>query len=70
LRREIFPELERAYHQWLEGHGTKNLKEVAHSGAERWRSEAEHALKLFRQHGDDTAPLHDYFSGHEATIPT
>jgi len=69
LRREIFPELEQAYHHWLNGHGTKALTDTAHAGAERWHAKAEHALKLFRQYGDDTNALLDYFSGRVATTP-
>jgi hypothetical protein len=66
LRREIFPELELAYRQWLSGNGTQRMKEVLLAGAERWRNEAEYALTLFRQYGEETKPILDYYSGRES----
>lgn len=66
LRREIFPELERAYQHWLAGRNLQAVKETLLAGVERWRAEAEHALRLFRQHGEDTAPLLAHYSGRES----
>ncbi|HEY0722012.1 MAG TPA: hypothetical protein VGE50_12250 [Gammaproteobacteria bacterium] len=57
LRREIFPELEQAYRHWVSGGTLQPLKATLLSGADRWYAEAEQALQLFRQYGEDTARL-------------
>jgi hypothetical protein len=57
LRRELFPELEHAYQRWLSSGSTQELYEAIQAGAERWQAEAEHALRLFRQYGEDTEAL-------------
>jgi len=68
LRREIFPELERAYQHWLGSGDKRKLTEVLQAGADHWRGEAEHALQLYRQYGEETSALLDYFSGRTSAI--
>ncbi len=57
LRREIFPELEQAYRQWVSGGTLLPLKTALLHGAARWSAAAEQALELFRQDGEDTTRL-------------
>lgn len=62
LRREIFPELEHAYRHWIAGGTIEKLKEALLLGAERWQGEAEQALHIYRQYGEDTSMLINAFS--------
>ncbi|HEX9596796.1 MAG TPA: hypothetical protein VF982_07960 [Anaerolineales bacterium] len=53
LRKEIFPALVTAYHEWLQGDGGKALRETAKRGAEHWQRQAEKTLSLYREHGGE-----------------
>ncbi len=57
LRKAIFPSLSAAYDLWLQGDHGRALHETIKRGAEHWWSQAEKALKIYRQHGDDGKSL-------------
>jgi hypothetical protein len=54
MRKAIFPALQGAYAQWLDGDAV-TLEEVARQGRDHWRSVAEQALDLYRSRPDDPA---------------
>lgn len=57
MRKAIFPELESAYHDWLSGRGTNTLEETIKTAASHWRENAEQALALYREFGDESDAL-------------
>ncbi|MEN8169694.1 MAG: Sfum_1244 family protein [Pseudomonadota bacterium] len=56
-RKELFPALEAAYQKWLRGDDGKALRETVKRGVELWRMQAESALSVYREVGDDGAEL-------------
>lgn len=57
LRKSIFPELEIAYHSWLQGDKGQTLDTTVKRGVELWRSKALKALAIYREIGDDSSEL-------------
>lgn len=51
IRRELFPELEAAYRQWLSGGRLASLERTAQTGIERWLGTARQLLALYREYG-------------------
>jgi len=52
MRRELFPELLDAYHDWLGSGRLDALKQAAREGETRWLAAAQNALALYRTHGE------------------
>lgn len=57
MRKEIFPSLVSAYEKWLQGDGGKTLLETIKYGAEHWQAQAQKALAIYRQLGEDGKAL-------------
>jgi hypothetical protein len=51
MRRELFPELEAAYRQWLSGGPPASLERTTRAGKARWLDTAHQLLNLYRMHG-------------------
>lgn len=51
IRRQLFPELDAAYRQWLAGNSLGALARTVQAGEERWRETAHRLLALYREHG-------------------
>lgn len=57
LRKEIFPALEIAYTRWLDGDKGKKLRETLKRATDHWLAQAEKALMIFRQCGENEKEL-------------
>jgi hypothetical protein len=51
MRKQLFPALQQAYGEWLEGAGTAPLERLIATGREHWRTLARQMLALHREHG-------------------
>lgn len=50
MRKEIFPALTAAYHQWMDSGELDTLDNAVSAGADHWLKVAQHMLALYRQH--------------------
>jgi hypothetical protein len=57
MRRELYPELLDAYRNWREGGPAAPLRDAVAAGRERWEEAAARLLALYREHGENIAPL-------------
>jgi hypothetical protein len=55
MRKQLFPGLQAAYRQWLDGASTDAFSELAASGADHWRAVAHDLLQLHRSEGSAAA---------------
>lgn len=53
MRKSIFPELQQAYDKWIAGDNGNALREAVKRGAERWFTQAQAALSIYREVGGE-----------------
>jgi hypothetical protein len=55
MRKQLFPALELAYRQWLDGGDRAVFRDLAARGADHWRSLAEQMMDLHRREAEASA---------------